>query len=75
VRRKRGNRKLEFFSGCGRKIREIAEVYEREVRDLPSSEYRTTLVIELYRVRCPQCEIKAGEGAAGVEQSALQSAL
>ena len=57
VRRKRGNRKLEC-SGCGRKIQEIAEVYEREVRDLPWSEYRTTVVIELYRVRCPDCGIK-----------------
>src|SRR5262252_2297165 len=58
VRRKRGNRKLEC-SGCGRRIKEIAEVYEREVRDLPWSEYRTTVVIELYRVRCPDCGIKA----------------
>ena len=58
MRRKRGNRKLEC-SGCGRKIQEIAEVYEREVRDLPWSEYRTTVVIELYRVRCPECGIKA----------------
>ncbi len=33
VRRKRGNRKLEC-SGCGRRINEIAEIYEREVRDL-----------------------------------------
>ena len=58
VRRKRGNRKLEC-SGCGRRIQEIAEVYEREVRDLPWSEYRATVVIELYRVRCPDCGIKA----------------
>jgi transposase len=57
VRRKHGNRKLEC-SGCGPKINEIAEVCEREVRDLPSSEYRTTIVIELYRVRCPDCGIK-----------------
>jgi transposase len=57
VRRKRGNRKLEC-SGCGRRINEIAEVYEREVRDLPWSEYRSTVVIELYRVRCPDCGIK-----------------
>jgi len=58
VRRKRGNRKLEC-SGCGRRIKEIAEVYEREVRDLPWSEYRTTVVIELDRVFCPDCGIKA----------------
>jgi len=58
VRRKRGNRKLEC-SGCGRRIQEIAEIYEREVRDLPWSEYRTTVVIELYRLRCPDCGIKA----------------
>ena len=58
VRRKRGNRKLEC-SGCGRRIQEIAEVYEREVRDLPWSEYRATVVIELYRLRCPDCGIKA----------------
>jgi transposase len=54
VRRKRGNRKLEC-SGCGRRIEGIAAIYEREVRDLPWSEYRTTVVIERYRVRCPQC--------------------
>jgi len=58
VRRKRGNRKLEC-SGCGRRIQGIAEIYEREVRDLLWSEYRTTVVIELYRVRCPDCGIKA----------------
>ena len=58
VRRKRGNRRLEC-SGCGQRIGKVAEVYEREVRDLPWSEYRTTVVIELYRVRCPDCGIKA----------------
>ncbi|MFZ2086027.1 MAG: ISL3 family transposase [Candidatus Sulfotelmatobacter sp.] len=58
MRRKRGNRKLECC-GCGRRIQDIAETYEREVRDLPWSEYRTTVVIELYRVRCPDCGIKA----------------
>ena len=32
---------------------------DHEVRDLPCFEYRTTVVIELYRVRCPECGIKA----------------
>lgn len=58
VRRKRGNRKL-VCSGCGRRVEEIHEVYEREVRDLPCFEFRTTVVVELYRVRCPDCGIKA----------------
>src|SRR5215468_7516076 len=31
----------------------------REVRDLPCFEYRTTVVIELYRVKCPDCGLKA----------------
>ena len=57
VRRKRGNRKL-VCSGCGRRVREIVETYEREVRDLPCFEYRTTVVIELCRVCCPDCGIK-----------------
>jgi transposase len=58
VRRKRGNRKL-VCSGCGRKFTDAYDSYEREVRDLPWSEYRTTVVVELYRVRCPECGIKA----------------
>jgi transposase len=58
VRRKRGNRKL-VCSGCGRRGREVHEVYEREVRDLPCFQFRTTVVIELYRIRCPECGIKA----------------
>ncbi len=58
VRRKRGNRVL-ICSGCGKRVQQIAEVYEREVRDLPCFEYLTTVVIELYRVRCPDCGVKA----------------
>ena len=46
VRRKRGNRGL-VCSGCGKRVSEIVETYEREVRDLPWSEYRATVVIEL----------------------------
>jgi transposase len=58
VRRKRGNRKLTC-SGCGRRVSKIADSYEREVRDLSCFEYRTTVLIELSRVRCPDCGIKA----------------
>jgi len=57
VRRKRGNRKL-VCSGCGRKLSEAYDTYEREVRDLPCFEFRTTVVIELYRVGCPDCGVK-----------------
>jgi len=57
VRRKCGNRKL-VCSGCGRKLVEACDIYQREVRDLPWSEYRATVVIELYRVRCPDCGVK-----------------
>jgi len=57
VRRKRGNRKL-ICSGCGGRIAELAEVTEREVRDLPCFEYLTTVLIELYRVRCPKCGLR-----------------
>ena len=58
VRRKRGNRKL-VCSGCGRKFIDAWDSHEREVRDLPCFAYRTTVVVELYRVRCPECGIKA----------------
>ena len=57
VRRKRGNRKLEC-SSCGRKLAEAYDSYEREVRDLPCFEFRTTVVVELYRVRCPDWGVK-----------------
>jgi transposase len=46
-------------SGCGNRIHEIVATYEREVRDLPWSQYRATVVIELHRVRCRDCGIKA----------------
>ncbi len=57
VRRKRGNWRL-ICSGCGGRIDKPADVTEREVRDLPCFEYLTTVVIELYRVRCPDCGLK-----------------
>lgn len=42
-----------------RTVRTIAQADEREVRDLPSFEYVTTVVIEIYRVRCPDGGVKA----------------
>jgi transposase len=57
VRRKRGNRKLEC-SGCGRKFADAYDSRERAVRDLPWSEFRTTVHIEVYRVQCPECGVK-----------------
>ena len=57
VRRKNGNRKL-MCSGCGRKLEKAHDTSEREVRDLPCMEFRTTVVVEVYRVCCPDCGIK-----------------
>jgi transposase len=58
VRRKSGNQKL-VCSGCGQRAPRIHGIYEREVRDLPWSQYQATVVIELYRVDCPDCGVKA----------------
>ena len=57
VRRKRRSRPL-ICSGCGERVREVHDMSEREVRDLPWGEYRTTIVVEIYRVRCPDCGVK-----------------
>ena len=57
VRRKRGHRVL-LCSGCGAKCPRVEEVREREVRDLPWRKYQTTVVVEFYRVRCPNCGLK-----------------
>jgi transposase len=54
VRRKAGTRKL-ICSGCGKHVGGIHEVLEREVRDLPWCLYKATVVVELCRVRCPEC--------------------
>ncbi|HUJ93645.1 MAG TPA: ISL3 family transposase [Terriglobales bacterium] len=57
VRRKRGNRKLEC-SGCGRKFADAYDSNERTVRDLPWSEFKTAVHIEVYRVKCPDCGVR-----------------
>lgn len=54
VRRKKGNQKV-LCSGCGRRCAGIHEVVQREVRDLPCFQFLTTVVVELYRVKCPDC--------------------
>jgi len=58
VRRKKTGLKL-ICSSCGKHVRQIHEVYEWEVRDLPVFQYSTTIVVELHRVRCPDCGVKA----------------
>ena len=57
VRRKRGNR-VFICSGCGGRCTKIAEIRQREVRDLPWRKYQTFVVIEFYRVHCPKCGLK-----------------
>jgi transposase len=54
VRRKAGTKK-RICSGCGRHVEEIHEVTQREVRDLPWGEYRVTVMVEVCRLRCPDC--------------------
>ena len=58
VRRKRGNRKLTC-AHCGRRVHDIGAVYERKVRDLPCFEFQTAVLVECYRIRCPDCGVKA----------------
>jgi len=57
IRRKRGNQILRC-PVCGRRVQKIHEVIERKVRDLPCFEYTTTVIVELYRLRCPDCGLK-----------------
>ena len=53
VRRKPVHRGFEC-SGCGRRLHEVRDV-EREIRDLPSSVYLAAVVVEVHRLRCPEC--------------------
>jgi transposase len=45
-------------SGCGRHCGEILDSGEREVKDLACFEYSVTVIVELHRVRCPDCGLK-----------------
>lgn len=71
VRRKRGNRELTC-SGCGRRGAEVHDSYEREVRDSPWRKYQTWVIMELYRVRCPECGVRVERMPQLPEQSTLQ---
>jgi transposase len=44
--------------GCGGRAGKIEEVRQREVRDLPWRKYQAVVIVEYYRVRCPQCGLK-----------------
>ena len=57
VRRKPVHRGFEC-SGCGRRLHGVQEVREREIRDLPWSVYRATVVVEVHRLRCPECGVR-----------------
>jgi transposase len=54
ARRKAGTEKRSC-SGCGRHVEEIHEVVQREVRDPLWGEYRVTVLVEVCRIRCPDC--------------------
>jgi len=57
VRRKAVHRGFEC-SGCGRRLHDLQAVREREIRDLPWSVYRATVVVEVHRLRCPDCGVR-----------------
>jgi transposase len=71
VRRKSGHQRL-VCGGCGQRVHDIREIYEREVRDLPWGEYRVTVVIELYRVKLSGLWGKGRKGGAAAQQGSLQ---
>jgi hypothetical protein len=60
LRRKKAGLK-PICSGCRQPVpaSRIHEVCEREVRDLPCFEDSTTVVVEIYRLKCPRCGIRA----------------
>jgi transposase len=57
VRRKPVHKGFEC-SGCGRRLHTVYDVREREIRDLPWSVYRATVVVEVHRLRCPECGVR-----------------
>lgn len=58
VEKKPSQERQYVCSGCGQKFAQCFDRREREVRDLPWSVYRVTVVLTVYRVNCPQCGVK-----------------
>jgi hypothetical protein len=58
-------------SACGRRVDDIAEIYEREVRDLPCFEYRTMVVIETVPAEVPRLRGEGGKRGAIAEPGTL----
>ena len=57
VRRKPVHRGVEC-SGCGRRVHKVHDLREREIRDLPWSVFSATVMVEVHRVRCPECGVR-----------------
>jgi transposase len=57
VRRKPLHRGFEC-SGCGRHLHEVYDMREREIRDLPWSVYTASVVVEVHRLKCPECGVR-----------------
>ena len=49
------DRRAGRCSGCGHWVREIHDVSERRVRDLPILDAATILIVPRYRLACPRC--------------------
>jgi transposase len=58
VEKKPSRQQQYLCSGCGQKLEQCHDRREREVRDLPWSVYRVTVVLTVYRVNCSQCGVK-----------------
>lgn len=53
------DRRFHTCSGCGIGVRSTHDVRERSVRDLPWGTWAVVLVLEVHRVRCRRCGVRA----------------
>ena len=54
----KGGQQEADLLGMWEHVAGIHELVQREVRDLPWSVFRTTVFVEVYRVKCPDCGVK-----------------